>query len=713
MQRYSLATRTLWRLILVGVAASLLIIAIVGFIRSSQELERAHDDAVSKVSSSKPALALVLWNMDSEGVRTVLEGLVQNGSIISAEVPEIELRVSTTRAGFSAAGDRSWSVPLVAPNMNRQIGELRITESYDEQRRQFVSATANQALIVLLTTAGVSGFLFLIVYRTITRHLTALAKGVTELDPNNPDRVISLRRRRQARADELDALVDGINLFHRQRAEEIRRREGVENHLEELIDERTQALAVALQEAEGANRAKSIFLSNMSHELRTPLNAVIGFSRLMANSHNLGEAERKNLEIINRSGNHLLTLINDVLELSKIDAGRVDLVEDATDVSTLVREVVDMLRQRAEQAGLTLTVEIDSVPAALKVDAVKLRQILINLLGNAIKFTPQGGVTVRVRSVPIQAAAVQLAFEVRDTGIGIAPEDQQRIFEPFVQMVTHATTAGTGLGLTITLQYLKMLGSELTVESIPGVGSTFRFALNVPVVDARIVSAPTEVGRAVGLDAMDRGKRILIAEDNADARLLLQQLLMPLGFEVAEAVDGIEAIARAKTFEPDLILMDWRMPKLDGLEAGKRILAQTSGKPPKIVMLTASAFEEQRQEALTAGINDFLRKPLQENELYAALEAQLNIRFRRGSVSPTAAAAVQASVDAAALANLPEEQRAALAMAVEELNRSKLSAALVEIDKINPQLATSIGQMADAFRYKELLEMICGHSVGS
>ncbi|MFT3850392.1 MAG: ATP-binding protein [Propionivibrio sp.] len=254
------------------------------------------------------------------------------------------------------------------------------------------------------------------------------------------------------------------------------------DHLEELVSERTQALKDALEAAESANRAKSVFLSNMSHELRTPLNSVIGFSRLLSKSARLDEKERNNLEIINRSGSHLLTLINDVLELSKIEAGQVGLAEAGTDVGELVREVADMMRPRAEQGGLRLECELDALPGIVRTDTVKLRQILINLLGNAVKFTRQGRVSLSVRGRGRLDGKAVVEFAVRDTGIGIAEADRQKIYEPFGQLVTHATSAGTGLGLPITRQYLRMLGSELELESTPGVGSCFSFTVQLPLI---------------------------------------------------------------------------------------------------------------------------------------------------------------------------------------------------------------------------------------
>lgn len=477
-------------------------------------------------------------------------------------------------------------------------------------------------------------------------------------------------------------------------------------------------LVAAHAAAESANVAKSRFLANMSHELRTPLNAVIGFTRLMSSSANLSATEQKHLGIINAAGNHLLTLINDVLELSKIDAGRIERHDAATDVERLVREVADMLRERAEQVGLTLETELAGLSTPLQVDAVKLRQVLINLLGNAIKFTRTGGIFLSVRATPVANQTVRLDVAVRDTGIGIAPEDQRAVFEPFVQMFTHATSSGTGLGLTITRQYLRMLGAELSLESTPGVGSCFRFALVLSE------AMPVETPAQAALDGPDgpdgqvllgaQGKRILIADDDPAGRTLLHELLHPMGFVLAQAADGIEAVEQAQHFAPDLIIMDWRMPRLDGLQASQQIRARTASAPLKIVMLSASAFEEQRLEALKFHVDDFLRKPLQYEELCTMLERQLAIRIERQLTPKSYAVPMPkpeaTTVDPQALAALAPAQRRALKAAAEELNPDKLHGVLAEIAPGSPELARAIASMAENFLYKELWELVSAGS---
>jgi signal transduction histidine kinase len=485
----------------------------------------------------------------------------------------------------------------------------------------------------------------------------------------------------------------------------LRRERGLNAALE-LLSQKEQAMAHALNLAEAANRAKSTFLSNMSHELRTPLTAVIGLSHLMAKSIHLSENEKRNLEIINRSGNHLLSLINDVLEMSKIEAGRTEMLETPADIATLARETAELLRTRAEQQGLTLTTVIEDVPAALHADSGKLRQVLVNLIGNAIKFTPAGSVTLSMKAVPLSATTVRLCVEVRDTGIGIALEDQARIFEPFAQVVTHPESSGTGLGLCISRQYLQMMASELTVESAPGAGSAFRFELVLPLADGP-VARPTAGGLSVSLSDEDWGRCILIADDNEDARYLLTEMLTPAGFDVQVAADGVEALARTVDCCPDLILMDWRMPRMSGLEAARRILALEMKNPPKILMLSANAFEEQKRQALAVGVDDFLKKPLQEGELFAALEKHLGVRFVPSNrFEAVSASAVEAELTAPELDPLSAKDRQDLAQAVAEVNQAKLREVLGRIGIHSPQLALRLRSMIDRMKHRELWELL-------
>ncbi len=280
------------------------------------------------------------------------------------------------------------------------------------------------------------------------------------------------------------------------------------HHLEELVAERTSALSVAVSQAQAANRAKSTFLANMSHELRTPLNSVIGFSRLMAASPNMQDDEKRNLAIIHRSGNHLLTLINEILELSKGEAGRLQAQATVVALAPLLQEVMDMLGMRAEQQGLSLRLDCADLPAAVLLDATRLRQVLLNLMSNAVKFAGSGEVTLRVRGELLDDATWRLSFAVSDTGIGIALEDQQRIFEPFVQADSAGPKDGTGLGLAISRELVQLMRGELTLESMPGQGATFLFS-----IPAQAAQAPEQASVPVAIPAQAAWPPALQAQD--------------------------------------------------------------------------------------------------------------------------------------------------------------------------------------------------------
>ena len=424
----------------------------------------------------------------------------------------------------------------------------------------------------------------------------------------------------------------------------VRAIEAQRRQLKVQVNERTKELRETLvqlerskEAAEAANRAKSIFLANMSHEFRTPLNAILGFTQLMNRDTSLAAEQQENLGIIGRSGEHLLGLINDVLELSKIEAGRATLNEQSFDLHHLLHGLEEMFRLRAEDEGLTLIFErAPDVPQYVRADEGKLRQVLMNLLGNAVKFTQEGSVALRVRYLASQPAGQptgRLHFDVEDTGPGIAPEEMAAVFDPFVQTASgQRSQEGTGLGLPISQQFARLMGGDLTVRSESGQGSTFQFEVPVDVLDASGVQAARPTRRVIGLEPGQRTYRLLIVDDKEVNRKLMVRMLTdlgppPLGFEVREAVDGQEAIEIWERWEPHLIWMDMRMPVMDGYEATRRIKATIKGQATVIVALTASALEEDRVIMLSEGCDDYMRKPFREADLFDALARHLGVRF--------------------------------------------------------------------------------------
>ena len=471
------------------------------------------------------------------------------------------------------------------------------------------------------------------------------------------------------------------------------------NHLEELVAARTGALQAAVTEAKAANRAKSVFLATMSHELRTPLNSVIGFSRLMAGSANMSPDQHRNLDIIHRSGQHLLRLINDILELSKVEAGRAVLQSEPVDLRELAQDVMDMLGARARLGSVSLSLQCRGVPDAVWVDGAKLRQVLLNLMSNAIKFVERGGVMLELDGRLVGERRHALSFAVRDSGIGIATADLQRIFEPFYQVDHHGHQEGSGLGLTISRDFVQMMGGRLEVESVPGHGSVFRFTIEAEASDKLPQPPASEV---TGLAPAQRGRRILVVDDNADGYELLAGILAPLGFDLRFAASGVAALAALEQAPCDLVLLDWRMPGMDGLEVARRLRANAALRQPRVVVLTASAFEDEQQAALAAGADDFLRKPIEREHLLQVLERQLGLQFERAA----AAGAAGAELSAAQLQALPAAARAALRGALRELNQAKVAQILDPYRVPLAPLVAAIEQGVMQFQFRQLSQLI-------
>ena len=401
-----------------------------------------------------------------------------------------------------------------------------------------------------------------------------------------------------------------------------------QEHLAELVQERTAELAAARDLAQAANRAKSVFLANMSHELRTPLTAILGFAEILSRDPEIRGRSRDNLSIVMRSGEHLLALINDILDLSKIEAGRLEIDRRNVDMGELIGDVVNMMRVRAEAKRLRLILDQASgFPRFVNTDPGKFRQILVNLISNAIKFTSAGQITLRLAAEPA-AAGHLLSIEVRDTGIGIKRDDLDRIFLPFEQTAgTAALTEGTGLGLTITRQYVEILGGKIVVESEPGKGSCFRFTIPVGRCDpdhARLPSCPDYPVRIAGPATVVRA---LIVEDQPENRLLLRHFLEPLDFQIREAANGQEALAVFQEWQPQVIFMDRRMPVLDGLEATRKIRTLSGGAETVIIAVSARSFKEEQQEMLAAGCNGFIAKPFGSGDIMALLKQHLHLEF--------------------------------------------------------------------------------------
>jgi PAS domain S-box-containing protein len=394
------------------------------------------------------------------------------------------------------------------------------------------------------------------------------------------------------------------------------------------LRERRQAETerAARRAAELANRAKSEFLANMSHELRTPLNGILGYAQLLLLGDGLNEAQRRGLDIIRQSGDHLLALINDILDLSRIEAGRLELAPAPVELAPFLRAVCDVVRVKAEQKRLEFTFAADSgLPAAVQVDERRLRQVLLNLLSNAVKFTERGSVTLRVAAQPLAGDQVRLRLDVEDTGVGIDADQQRLVYEPFEQVgPTRHRAAGTGLGLTITRALVHAMGGSIALHSEPGHGCTF--SVELPVAPAAAPATPPLPEQQL---ARYRGprRRVLVVDDVPANRALLVDFLGQAGFDIAEAPDGAAALRAVDALRPDLVVVDSVMPVMDGLEFTRRLRAQPTSARLPIIAISASATEAHRRECLQAGVDSFLSKPVQLSELLAAIGEYLRLEW--------------------------------------------------------------------------------------
>jgi signal transduction histidine kinase/DNA-binding NarL/FixJ family response regulator len=522
----------------------------------------------------------------------------------------------------------------------------------------------------------------------------------------------------------------------------------VENRrLFEQTQQRAAELATAKEAAEVANRAKSEFLSNMSHELRTPLNGILGYAQILKRDSNLSDQQKHGLNIIQQSGEHLLTLITDILDIAKIEASKLELHPTEFHLPSFLQDIARICRRQAEQKDLSFTYEaLTPLPPGVRADEPRLRQVLLNLLGNAIKFTDTGGVTFRVSVASDQLSVIsdQLSvvgnnvaekqgsrdakaqekiqnpkskiqnlkfhFEVVDTGSGIAPEQMEKIFSPFEQIGNiYHRAEGTGLGLAISQQLVQLMGSTLYVKSELGQGSAFWFEVELPVVEVEVGKSRPATRNIIGYKGPLR--KVLVADDKAHNRSMLLNILEPLGFEVIEAEDGQEGVTKAQASQPDMILMDLVMPVKTGTEAIQEIRRLSSLSSVVIVATSASVFNEDQQQSMLAGYDAFLAKPVNKKKLLKLLETHLELEWiykESADEAAKTAAGDQAEAEESLVPPPPEEMDILYDLAMRGNMRRLRERAdyLEQLDKKFIPFACKLRQLARNFEDEQILALV-------
>ncbi|MBD2394286.1 response regulator [Cyanobacterium aponinum FACHB-4101] len=561
-----------------------------------------------------------------------------------------------------------------------------------------IEANTKLTIIIWFFILLIALFLALWTTNYITKPILLLDRALSNFQKGNHQSPIILKRR-----DELGHLAIAFNEMTSEIQELLQ-------NLEEKVKDRTKELSEAKDKAEVANQAKSEFLANMSHELRTPLNAILGFAQIMRKSPTLPEEHQESIEIINRSGEHLLTLINNILDLSKIEAGKITLNKENIDLYKLLDEIEDIFKYKAEKKGIHLIFEkLDNLPQFIKTDAPKLRQIIINLVSNAIKFTEEGGVSLQgtINKLNNNEKKVELLFIIRDTGKGIKHQELATLFQPFTQTKSgKEVNEGTGLGLSISKKFVELMGGNIKVSSEENVGTIFSFTVQTEIIPDYEVKSNQIMPQVVGIETNEKTYKILIVDDKEINCQLLVKLLKPFGFELKEANNGKQAVKIWEKWQPHLIFMDMRMPVMDGYEATKIIKGTTKGNATAIIAVTASVLEEEKAIILSAGCDDFVRKPFRQETIFSMLSKHLGVNFIYEQIEENQSTEIISELTAKDFVAMPQEWLKKLYKASIDLDEQLILDLIQEIPDSHKSLIQGLKNIVDSLEFDRITTLI-------
>ena len=551
--------------------------------------------------------------------------------------------------------------------------ETRTKQKVDEAKSSVKEQEFNVNVIVLFSIILFLMSFFIILFR-IVYPIDLLRIGMLKLSKND----MSVEIEKNKFDDEVGDMIGAVQIF--------------KENTEKLILSEHQ-VKLAMEEAKNANQAKSIFLARMSHELRTPLNAILGFANILKKSMNANIQEKENLNIIKKSGEHLLNIINEILELSKIEAGKIEINPKNFDFFELIKEIEDIFAFRCEAKNLKFEINLSNdLPNFIKTDEQRLRQILINLLGNALKFTNEGQISLYIYNLNNK-----LFFEVKDTGIGIDITNQEKIFKPFEQVkLNNYTQQGTGLGLAITKELISLLGGTIYVKSQINKGSEFYFSINYEKVNMAELTLKSQAKEIIGIKKFQDEKTILVVDDIKENRDLIVQLLAFYGFKTLQANSGLLALKLFEKEKIDLIFMDILMEDLDGLETTKIIRKKQNNSNIPIIALSANVFEEDIKQAIKAGANDFLPKPVEEKDILSMLKKYLNIEFEYEEKEEKNEVSQEVK-------NLSKEFLTKLNEQVLLMNNEEILVLIKEYN-LSEKLQNHIKNLINEFKYQELID---------